>query len=325
MNQRDGSQKYILNVQEYSLDELLGLFDLTSSSPLTVAQMKSAKHQVFKMHPDKSGLPSEYFLFYQQAYNLLHQHFTTLTRTTQTPTMENTTYTVENKTNGGAVKTAVQNMDPGLFQETFHQFFQESTDHAHRMKRRERRAQWFSESPPPNTSTSSPRGVGGSITEAMQKHKEQQRRKEEECGVVRRTEVDVLPVRSLGTDYFHDTEADDADADAYVKAEYVSCDPFSKLKYDDLRKVHKDETVFSVSEHDVMHRTQYANRDALISARRSQDQTIQPTTVSTAERERDESNRKAVWAQKQYVASLRSQHHEKQAQTFLATFLQLTH
>ncbi len=31
---------------------------------------------------------------------------------------------------------------------------------------------------------------------------------------------------------------------------YVECDPFSKLKFDDLRKVHKDQTVLTVSESD---------------------------------------------------------------------------
>ena len=30
--------------------------------------------------------------------------------------------------------------------------------------------------------------------------------------------------------------------------QYVSCDPFGKLQYDDLRKVHRDQTVLAVSE-----------------------------------------------------------------------------
>ena len=52
--------------------------------------------------------------------------------------------------------------------------------------------------------------------------------------------------------------------------EYVGSNIFDKLKYDDLRKVHKDETVFSVSENDITKVKQYNNIDEYKNVRGSQ-------------------------------------------------------
>ena len=43
--------------------------------------------------------------------------------------------------------------------------------------------------------------------------------------------------------------------------DYISTDPFSKLKFDDLRKVHKDETVMTVNEDDYQKVTKYNSVD----------------------------------------------------------------
>ena len=54
-----------LNIQEYSLDEVLGLFDLHDYN-LTIDHLKKAKRKVVMLHPDKSRLDAKYFLFYQK-------------------------------------------------------------------------------------------------------------------------------------------------------------------------------------------------------------------------------------------------------------------
>jgi hypothetical protein len=48
---------------------------------------------------------------------------------------------------------------------------------------------------------------------------------------------------------------------------YISSDPFSKLKYDDLRKVHKDQTIFAVGEKDFHNIPKYASVDDYASQR----------------------------------------------------------
>lgn len=58
-----------LDIENYSFEELLKLFELRND--FNEYDLKNAKKVVLRLHPDKSGLPSEYFLFYSKAYKLL--------------------------------------------------------------------------------------------------------------------------------------------------------------------------------------------------------------------------------------------------------------
>ena len=72
MNTRSSiNNKYNLDIQSYSLDELFQLFDFTVNENINLDQIKQAKRKVLMMHPDKSKLPSEYFLFYKKAFELV--------------------------------------------------------------------------------------------------------------------------------------------------------------------------------------------------------------------------------------------------------------
>jgi hypothetical protein len=59
-----------LSIENYSLHELLKLFELPEN--FSDYELKNAKKIVLRLHPDKSGLPSEYFLFYSKAYKMLY-------------------------------------------------------------------------------------------------------------------------------------------------------------------------------------------------------------------------------------------------------------
>lgn len=58
-----------LNIDNYTLDDLLKLFKL--SKDFTESDLKEARKRVVAVHPDKSGLDKEYFLFFHKAYSLL--------------------------------------------------------------------------------------------------------------------------------------------------------------------------------------------------------------------------------------------------------------
>lgn len=58
-----------LNIDHYTLDDLLALFKL--SKDFTESELKEARKRVVAVHPDKSGLDKEYFLFFHKAYSLL--------------------------------------------------------------------------------------------------------------------------------------------------------------------------------------------------------------------------------------------------------------
>ena len=59
-----------LNIENYDLDDILKLFKISKN--FTEEDLKSAKKIVLKTHPDKSGLPPEYFRFYSQAYKKVY-------------------------------------------------------------------------------------------------------------------------------------------------------------------------------------------------------------------------------------------------------------
>ena len=53
-----------LNIDNYSLEDLLSLFKIDSID--SVENLSHAKSIALKMHPDKSGLDKEYFLFFSK-------------------------------------------------------------------------------------------------------------------------------------------------------------------------------------------------------------------------------------------------------------------
>ena len=55
-----------LDLDNYELEDLLKLFKLDYD--FNVNQLKQAKKIALKTHPDKSGLPNEYFIFFSKVF-----------------------------------------------------------------------------------------------------------------------------------------------------------------------------------------------------------------------------------------------------------------
>lgn len=79
-----------LNIHLYSLEELLGIFNLNYD--ITLNDLKRAKKIVLMTHPDKSKLDSKYFLFYKQAFDVIIRFYDNQNRQTQKATPQNTVY-----------------------------------------------------------------------------------------------------------------------------------------------------------------------------------------------------------------------------------------
>ncbi len=60
-----------LNIDSYSLKDILDLFNLSSVEDLSDATINQMKKKVLMTHPDKSGLDPKYFLFYKKAFDRL--------------------------------------------------------------------------------------------------------------------------------------------------------------------------------------------------------------------------------------------------------------
>jgi hypothetical protein len=77
-------KNHVLDISQYSIDDLFGLFDLPKNTrEIRTEHMKIAKHKVMQSHPDKSHLPTEYFIFYKRAFERIVQIYESQHKTEQ--------------------------------------------------------------------------------------------------------------------------------------------------------------------------------------------------------------------------------------------------
>ena len=83
-----------LDINNYELRDILNLFSIPAN--FDEKDLKKAKQIVLKTHPDKSKLPSEYFLFYSKAYKMLYNVWEFRKKGDVNATNKNTEYSVDN-------------------------------------------------------------------------------------------------------------------------------------------------------------------------------------------------------------------------------------
>jgi len=105
--------------------------------------------------------------------------------------------------------------------------------------------------------------------------------------------------------------------------QYVSCDPFGKLQYDDLRKVHRDQTVLSVSEHDFDQSKTYKSVDEFNRARSQYSYDPLEKEKATTMLQEQERVMNEQMMKKEYKSKLQTQQYAEKNKTVLASFLQL--
>ena len=77
-----------LDLENYELEDILKLFKLKYN--FVKSDLKKAYRIAVRMHPDKSGLPTEYFTFYTKAYKIVEKIF--YFRTQRKKSKEDTVY-----------------------------------------------------------------------------------------------------------------------------------------------------------------------------------------------------------------------------------------
>ena len=301
-------EKHNLNIHMYSFEELLGLFDL--SYDITQQDMKRAKNKVLMLHPDKSRLPADYFLFYKKALDIIFNYYQNNTKINQPVSKEKIDYSPAeisemNKSTTKKIKSTIGEMDPQEFQRKFNESFEKN------MKKEVSQVnEWFSkEDPVYDIKEKVLQNNMGTIMENIKKQNQ---------GIVRYQGVQNM-YSSGGTNLY---DEDDADEDGRNN-QYVTSDPFSKLKYDDLRKVHKEQTIFAVSESDFKNIEQYKNIDHLNRVRNKDN--LKPLDKPHAERILLEQDRilKEKMAQKQPKSFMKTQEYTEKNKSILSSFLQL--
>lgn len=309
-------KKYNLDIQSYSLDELFKLFDFTVNENITLDQMKQAKRKVLLMHPDKSKLPSEYFLFYKKAFELVIHTYDSQQKTSIIVPDEKIDYIPEINTRDNSStrnKKQIQSKINELsstkaFQKQFNELFEQNQH-----KQLSDKNDWFKTQEPlyemENVKT----------TQNIGKTMEQIKRKQKQDGMVQYTGVVSLYSNGGGgrTNFYEDIENEDDSS----TTDYITCDPFSKLKFDDLRKVHKDQTVFAVSETDFEQVKQYKNVDEYVRTRNQHNPMEKAKAQLFLQQQEKELRERTL--RKQHQSQLKTMEYEEKNKNIISTFLRI--
>jgi hypothetical protein len=297
-----------LDINKYSLEEIFGLFDLTYD--LTEESMRAAKKKVLMIHPDKSRLPPTYFHFYREAYDIVLNIYKQKARQTEGSTsVGKPIYKPLDHEESQPDISKKMAESAGAKTGAFNSKFNELYDKNMVRKADTSRYDWFRQADSVYDDFSqkqvNPKNMGSELEAIKQKQAALQ---------VYRGVQEMNASGPRGTSYF---EEDDASAD------YVSCDVFSKLKFDDLRKVHKDQTVFAVSESDLNKRVQYKSVDQFVRDRDGGNQAPLSKMEASQLLERQQKEKEQLMMNKQHRDFMLQKEYEAKQKSVRAAFLQL--
>jgi hypothetical protein len=296
-----------LNIQSYSLDEVLELFELTTYD-ISTNDLKRAKKKVLMLHPDKSRLDPKYFLFYKKAFDIILQFYDNQNRHNAPVDEKQLVYTANdknehNKSTINSISQTVKAIPTSDFQDKFNHLFESNNmgnipDSS--------RNEWFAQE---QSSFNTPTGKmsNNDMGNAFNNIKQQVN------GLVKYNGVqDMIHTSSAGNSALYDD--DDS---------YISCDPFGKLQYDDLRKVHRDQTVLSVSENDFSNVKTYNSIEEYNNARSQHSHNPLEKGIATNMLQEEERIMRQRMMKKEYNSKIQSEQYVEKNKTILSSFLQL--
>jgi hypothetical protein len=210
----------------YSFNEILNLFNVTND--IKLEDLRKAKLKVLSFHPDKNRnkYPIDFYFFYRKAFEIILNYYQEKSKVNKqiidveyNPYDENTNL---NKKTNEIIKQKIKE------EKNFNKNFNELFDKLKVVKDTENN--WFvKEEPvfqiPENVNKGNMNSIFNNI------------KKQQNTSVVNYSGVQEL-YRNVGSNIYENSET------------YISCDIFDKLKYDDIKKVHRDQTVISTSEDD---------------------------------------------------------------------------
>jgi hypothetical protein len=297
------SKTHNLDIAMYSFKELLDLFNLSYN--ITINELKQAKKRVLMTHPDKSNLPPEYFLFYKKAFDHIVNYYETTQKTNKTVPSEKPVYSVFkteelSQTTEKDIECQINNIPKKDFNKKFNKLFEQNM-----VEKKINKNEWFSSDEPIyNIDKSITLSNMGDVIETIKKTT---------SAVVMYNGVQELKQNTGGALYDDDENEN----------QYVCSDPFGKLKYDDLRKVHKDQTLIAVSENEYKNMPKYNSVEHYNRVRNSEP--LSPMEKMAAEQYllKQESKIKESMLSKQHLSNLKNEEYAKKNKNVLASFLQL--
>jgi len=294
-----------LNIHMYKLNEILDLFGL--SYDISIEDLKRAKKVVLMTHPDKSNLSPDYFLFYKKAFDIIVQFYENQAKQNRPVPKEEMKYQTMNpngydKSSSNKIRNTINEMPTNEFQSRFNQLFEENMSSKPDVSKND----WFTKD---DNIYKVPENVNSkNIGQVFQRFKEEN----SNTVLAKYRGVEYINTQS-GTGYYDEEDND----------QYVACDVFSKLKFDDLRKVHKDQTIFAVSENDYQKVPQFSSVDHYVRERSKDPMT--PLEKNQAELMLSEQERqyRETMMKKEHAAKLKSMEFEQKNKTVLGNFMRL--
>ncbi len=291
-----------LDINMYSFKDILDLFSMDENN-ITVDEIKKAKKTVLMTHPDKSKLDSKYFLFFKKAFDILFHYYQNNLKQTVDIDNVNTDYQdYHDSEDTTEISKQISNISKKSFNQKFNKLFEEN---ANIKKIDPDKNNWFKEDDPNVNEMEKVVNVS-SMNNAINNFK-----KKTSSLVIHR---DIQTMNSSNGTILYDDDNSN---------EYVGSNIFDKLKYDDLRKVHKDETVFSVSENDISKVKQYDNIDQYRNARGNQ--SLDPMNESDANQYLNTNHQRhidniRIHEQKSILQTVKNEENNKK---FMASFLRI--
>jgi len=238
-----------LNFDNYDLSDLLNLFRLNHN--FNINDLKRAKKIVLQIHPDKSGLDKDYFLFYCKAFRIIKDIYDFRNKRQDTLTSNNSDidYIAETDDDKGK-RLLVEN----LLQKDkkhFHKWFNETFEKINIVdeERKIGYGDWFK----------SDEDVDNEKTSFNMMHQKINEKKEAMSALVKKEDIQEINMKQ-------DNGYRQLDGSA---PESYSANIFSKLPYEDLKKAHT-ENVVPVCENDYNNMKKFNNVESLRHHRNSQ-------------------------------------------------------
>ena len=249
----DSLKELDLNIENYNLEDILNLFGLNINYNTT--ELKVAKKMALKTHPDKSGLDNEVFIFFSKAYNILSKIYKLKNKTEKK--VENIDYD-ENDIEDDIGNKELLNMKlKTLKKKNFNKWFNNLFEKSNGKSNTNGYGDWLK----------SEEGVSNvKISNKTEFDALFKKKKKESRELIVKADIQDMIYNGGGTML-------DNNETVY------SSDIFSKLKYDDVRKVHM-ETVVPVTEEDFTNKKRFDNVEQYIRHRKSTQGNVPDLTLS---------------------------------------------
>ena len=261
-----------LDIRNYELTDILNLFKL----PLLFndKHLKQAKITVLQMHPDKSQLPKEYFLFFTKAYKMLYEIYKVRYPDAKKYKEDKFSYTavIDRELNQNKSKTAhnqedceyykteeeaykkIQKMDASKFNKWFNEKFEKFR--LHDEEQDNGYETWFrgvsndgdGDEDKGSIELNEPEELGGTWSERNARIERKKAELRNKMALIQRNEIQTANSSGGGGYYGLGREA---------PQEYSS-GLFSSLQYEDLKKAHT-ESVIPVTMEDYDNKKKYSS------------------------------------------------------------------